>query len=361
LTFTASVTYYVWDKKKVEYVLNEDGTKATFGPYSGTGTCNFIATSKPWKVELSTESVVVRRAIDRQQWIVPFKKVTAKLIDADSAKTVTISSSGGGELRFGMSENIAGIWYTSQQSLSLTIPKDGTEEFYVSGEQQSASVNDAIIVATSTDSNSEIVGSIQMTVLWVIISLKSSGMISDDNSAKAFILADPESGIKLGKRWFFREEQEIFFTKIGYGYEFHGSVEPNDFQSDVVFQRDVAGESTTNNQPPVREKSFESLIPGELEVNDTSLTEFRDDTPPDIYDHDMPATWLYWSLPEYYYKTVKGNFRQFATYGDIRCSDIVDFHVELCLYIQFSDLEEITEYDATLGAGHIQLTTSPSP
>ena len=47
LKFTATVTYYVWDKKKEEYVLNEDGSKATFGPYSGSGTCNFIATSKP--------------------------------------------------------------------------------------------------------------------------------------------------------------------------------------------------------------------------------------------------------------------------------------------------------------------------
>jgi hypothetical protein len=53
LKFTASVKYYVWDKKKEDYVLNEDGTKATFGPYSGTGTCNFIATDADFKIVLT--------------------------------------------------------------------------------------------------------------------------------------------------------------------------------------------------------------------------------------------------------------------------------------------------------------------
>jgi hypothetical protein len=52
LTFTASVTYYVWDKKKEEYVLNEDGTKATFGPYTGTSESAFKATNGKFKIIL---------------------------------------------------------------------------------------------------------------------------------------------------------------------------------------------------------------------------------------------------------------------------------------------------------------------
>ena len=83
-----------------------------------------------------------------------------------------------------MNENVENVWNTNQQSLSLTISKDGTEEFYVSGEKQSAGMNDAIIVATSTGNNPEVVGSAQMTVLWVEVSVNDQGIFALDNEKR---------------------------------------------------------------------------------------------------------------------------------------------------------------------------------
>jgi hypothetical protein len=238
LKFTASVTYYVWDKKKEEYVLNEDGSKATFGPFSGTGTCDFIATNKPWKVELSTENIVVRRATNPQQQTVPCKKVTAKLIDADTQKTVIFSSNGVGEIRFGMSANAKDVWNTTQQSLTTTISKDGTKEFYISGEKESTNMNDTSIVAFSNDFNPECVGSINMTVLWVIITLRTNGNISDNNEKREFIgtfYANESEKYQLSKHRFNLLDGILFGNAI----EIAGKIKPEDFSNKIRIERDV--------------------------------------------------------------------------------------------------------------------------
>jgi hypothetical protein len=299
LKFTASVTYDVWDKKKEDYVLNEDGSRAKFGPYSGSGTCTFIATSKPWKVELSTDNIIVRRATNPQQKIVPFKKVTAKLIDADSQKTVIFSSNGVGELRFGMSANAEDVWNTTQQSLTITIPKDGTKEFYVSGEKESASMNDASIVVTSTDSNPEVVGSTQMTVLWVTMKgIKQSGKLSDKNSAKPYILNKywgSESGDinALGPQCLINKNalNVIESFRCGFMLEIHATVKPVDFAQDVEIVRDVEGSYCSNLTPTytlVLEKQFNPEL-GQLPVNDTTkIDEVRDKKAEDIFDFDWP-------------------------------------------------------------------------
>jgi hypothetical protein len=309
LKFTASVTYKVWNKKKDDYQRNEDGSIPTFGPFTGSGTCTFIATNKPWKVELSTDNIIVRRATNPQQQTVPYKKVTAKLIDADSAKNVTISSSGGGELRFGMNVNAANTWNTTQQSLSLTIPKDGTKDFYVSGEKESSNIDDTSIVATSNDFTPECVGAVMMTVLWVEISYRTSGKVSDLNDKKEdFARLNEESDEKkydLGKRIVWQEPGKVYSAV----YEIVGIVSPSDFSQHITLVRDAedyhkffdnlsmdnVNDLLQNNenifdvlQGELKE-GFESETIGELSVNDTSPDSFLDKVPKDIFDLDCPG------------------------------------------------------------------------
>jgi hypothetical protein len=361
LQFKITVTYDVLDKKTGSKKPNEK-----FGPYESTGECTFIATSKPWKVTITSEkSVVCRKATALTQKIVPYRKVTAKLIDADSAKTVVVSSSGGGVLRFGLSANAENVTNTTLASLSLTIPKDGSKDFYVSGETESLKTGDVLITTTSTDAVPEIVGSTNMTVLWVNISLKDKGTVSTNNPCKGNVINLGSGNDSLGgmSYTFTRDDGKKYVVK-GYAYEVRGDVLPSDFTENVVLCRDahvvfidlVGGKYTVISK-------YASDYAGEKPVSDMSHPQFRHDVPTPIFDYDVPG--LSYTIAELsdpkYDEEFRANFREFAAYDDIRCSDVLEFTIVVQTVILHKPGRgyEVKEFAAKLEMGKYDLSRFP--
>jgi hypothetical protein len=316
-----------------------------FGPFVGENTFSLIVI---WKVNLSpAKSVVCRHSTKPAKR--PVVKVTASLDSADSDKTVLISSSSdGGQVKFGIAENNA-----TDATLTLTVPKTGTVSFYISGEKESTKTNDVILTAKTNDTSSIVVGSTNVTVLWVNITLNTAGNMSNQNDKMQQIyqrISTTKLGHNIVTRRNVTNNQLVYF--VGYVYEIHGKVSPNDFEDKIVFQRDADAVVQQNNDIS-RLKKYESPTLGELPVSDQTDAGLQDQTPADIFDVDMPRIGV--TIGGDALAKLFANFNEFATYDNIRCTDVESFNVSV--YVKIAN-NKIDASSSTLATGHTEL---PSP
>jgi hypothetical protein len=330
------VTYSKQRKSTQETISGEK-----FGPFVGENTFSFVVTDSSWKVNLSpAKSVVCRHSTKPAKR--PTVKVTASLNDADSDKTVLISSSSdGGQVKFGTAANNA-----TNATLTLTIPKTGTVSFYISGEKESTKTNDVILTAKTNDTSSIVVGSTNVTVLWVNLKVNKEGEISKNNSQREVIAQIHNNKLSLGKDIAtFKDpnDNKKFHVHFRFVVEAEGSVLPQDFTSDLIIRRDVATvekNKQTNNYVVISEFNTKLGVITKKQPNtnsypdDTGSNLFRDDTPPQIYDFDEPG-------PAFIFEETTTNeihnidietiqyFRILVAYEDEdRCSDIVAYIIE---------------------------------
>jgi hypothetical protein len=236
----------------------------------------------------------------------------------------------------------------------LTIPKTGTTTFYISGEKESTKMNDVIIMATVNNSET-IVGSTNVTVLWVNIKINTTGKLSKDNDKIAAIVEaftnEDEKELLLGKgirQWIGKNNN--YYVHFCFALESEGSVSPLDFTSDLIFRRDAAlavkndGKDSYSVEKKFRQKlgTVTKMEDKQSEdddpdyPDDTSLPLNRDNTPPQIYDYDHPGILRIYDLPQKdIYKDkanieIKQYFRVFVAYNDEeRCSDILAYEIEM--------------------------------
>jgi hypothetical protein len=346
LKFKVTVKYSKQSKTTGQNIPNE-----FFGPFEGENTFSFIAINKTWKVKLTPEDDVVCRHSTKPARR-PVLIVKASLENADDAKSVTISSSNkGGIVKFGTVAN-----NVTDTNINLTIPKTGTTSFYISGEKESTKTNDVIITATSDDNPPEIVSSKNCTVLWVNISLRTTGKVSDDNSARNLFTnlgsgpSKERDKYNLGER--IMRDPEEGGDLYGYAFEIKGVVSPKDFPYNVSIDRDVEcfhnldkfvswgwvqripltiDATTAKLRQRHRWKSFTTEVPGDVikngqyvPMNDTGPDGISDKKAPNIYDLDWPSYPILKNNDRCLYIRLD-NFRQFSTYSMERCSDVLEF------------------------------------
>jgi len=175
-------------------------------------------------------------------------------------------------------------------------------------------------------------------ILLLLITAPLHGQVSrvDKVNIKApFItcmISDGNDGAYIGT-----EDQGVFhYNKegrkyYGHAFEIKGEVKPSDFRSNIDIARDVVGMSTekpTNAGRKLMVLEKYQHFSDDEGANDTSISDFKHNRPPTIYDLDMPAS-------QYYLFKNRGdsnflrvfNAKQWAVYGDNRCSDIVKFSI----------------------------------
>jgi hypothetical protein len=251
----------------------------------------------------------------------------------------------------------------------LTIPKDGSKDFYVSGETESLKTGDVLITATSTDAVPEIVGSTNMTVLWVVVSLKTEGKMSSENTRKEFFaflnedwvdenvnkndaVINQNTKYDLFKRHIHQEAAGEDKVVYGVAYEVSGRVKPDDFREEVILTRDAEcfavdiGRSSPEDITQILENAdeiddiihaehlaggFGTSVPGEIDVNDKSFDIYLDKIPPLIFDFDCPG----YSILDFQgalFIVRIFNFREFAVYDNMRCSDVLEFNLKYAIH-----------------------------
>jgi hypothetical protein len=349
LKFKVTVKYSKQSKTTGQNIPNE-----FFGPFEGENTFSFIAINKTWKVKLTPENDVVCRHSTKPPNR-PVIKVTASLENADSDKTVKISSSTtGGIVKFGTENNNA-----TNENITLTIPKAGSKDFYISGEKESTKTNDVIIAATTNDTPPAIVGSANATVLWVNIKINTTGEISKDNSRRAEVLR-MRGHTKLGKNVFTLrvidddDDDDKFRVFFCFRLESEGSALPQDFTNELKFRRDAAvvkKNKATGNY--VIEHKFDQKLgiitpkviddKGKVSYkDDTGPDKLRDDIPPKIYDYDEPGTGTIYEKTEVddireRDVEFKQYFRILVAYNDKeRCSDIIAYEIKHKIYYEIN-------------------------
>lgn len=319
ITYEVTVTY-----KKIKKSDNtEDGV---YGPFSGRASCLFTAIENPFIVEISVDPVVCRRSTKPAKR--PFKKVTATLKDADGPKTIEFTSIGNGQVCFGDTGATA-----TAASITKTIPKDGSVEFYISGEKESNTTNGTIIQAEhAKDGKKTVVGATHITVLWVTLTLRYTGKVSDDNSAREeFALCfdpineDAEKDMyRLGQRIIIQYDAPY----LAAAFEIKGEVKPSDFSESVFIKRDVQDTCKYGKTAkPEEECGFSNEDELEEKANDVSRIDILDTSPPTIYDLDSPCTNYEALVERIPYLERIFNAKQFAQYGDDRCSDVKIFSI----------------------------------
>jgi hypothetical protein len=241
LKFKVAVKYSKRSKTTGQNIPNE-----IFGPFEGENTFSFFAINKLWKVNLSpNDNVVCRHSTKPAKR--PVVKVKASLTNADGDKTVIISSSNtGGQVKFGAAANNA-----INSTLEITIPKNGTTTFYISGEKESIKTNDVLITATSFEILPPTVSSTNVTVLWVNVKANKDGVISKNNSQREDILRIRNNESALGKDVVVYEDpsdNKKFHVHFKFVIEAEGSVLPQDFTSNLVIRRDAAVVKKTSKQ-----------------------------------------------------------------------------------------------------------------
>jgi hypothetical protein len=268
---------------------------------------------------------------------------TVRFADATSSGNVTLearSDQGGGAIQL-----MSSFYYPWADRIMINIRAGETVSFRAYGKTESANMNDVVITEVNRDKQPNQLAKAEVTVLWVDISRKEAGTISDENEAK-IKLVDFSNSLnitrgnfdKLGKQLLVNENPpnpNEQFIIAGFAYEYKGVVKPTDFNDKIIFQRDCEAEQVNVGAGATRLKNYASVVIGGLPANDTTVTtEFRDDKPPLIFDYDMPKTMTRIRYPGSDSHVIsKANFRQFVTYDGIRCSDVDIFHVVVDLHI----------------------------
>ncbi|MDR2346595.1 MAG: hypothetical protein LBE18_11055 [Planctomycetaceae bacterium] len=266
----------------------------------------------------------------------PVVKVTASLENADSYKTVKISSSNtGGIVKFGTENNNA-----TNDSLTLTIPKTGSKDFYISGEKESTKTKDVTIIASTNDNPTQIVGSKNVTVLWVTLIFNDT-TISKNNGLRERFRAACKDGNEMKDKLGVRILQMPGVTKsfLGYAYEIKGDVKPNDFVSDINLQRvaDAFLKIKAQNAPNALVTKIQSF-----NKDDTSYSENLVKKPTPIWDIDQPGMDVddLKQKPINYTAQQICNMMEYAVYDDNFCSDIMCFSILIYCVIENNNIKD---------------------
>jgi hypothetical protein len=303
LKFNVKVVYSFLDKNTNEIIPNRTTT------LMGTGNFILVVTNKKWTVIINpgNNGIVCRHSkspISR-----PLVKVTAYHSSLES-KTVIISSTGGGQVFF--RKEILGT--EDKTDIELEIPKGKAVEFYVSGEKESMEKDDVSIIAKSTGNDIQMVGIARMTVIWVSkITLKGSGKISEENSRRDILYSigtPPTYDLGLNN----------YIDRIGWGLEIRGEVQPPDVNTLVCFARESDVYISLETPGEANEISTKNRN------DDTSLLTAMDIWPPIIFDFDNPG----FLKDDQKIGTIarkRCNYRSYATYGNVRCSDDFQYYM----------------------------------
>jgi hypothetical protein len=213
----------------------------------------------------------------------------------------------------------------------LTLPPNGGwMPFTVSGQTASTAMNDAPVQVRVNGADGDILAAKGMTVLWVDVSMRNTqdAGFSPDNGS----VTKPNPPL-LGS--------QILSSFIGHVVELVGTVSPADFTSSINFSRDniahyVAIQLVSTNPAPVIFEHINETKDREPNGNDTSNPNYLDLQPtPDgkIYDIDAPGfipnTNPFPSLSQGTLVFVRCNFKQYAAFNNVRCSNDLDWFVRL--------------------------------
>jgi hypothetical protein len=287
-------------------------------------------TGIPYGDEETLGGVVVKNADNNQA---PRQEIT--LTSTLSTGTVTLTRSntkvkvftaaaGGTEITFNGTDNV----------FSVSTP---IAPLYVEGATESDSMRDVELTLTHALAAP---AKAKFTIVWVTLTTKHTGTISDDNSRKTKAANDrfpPSSTLGfaleiLGAGYDLDDQN----AKAGILSEFIGTVKPADFRPG-----DFVGSSMYLARETISGKSFEGLPPGdgnetaESTGDDTSSAEWRDDDPQSggsagkIYDVDAPALYLLTTQTANWIRRWRLNFQFWAVFilrvtalpTPIRCSE----------------------------------------
>ncbi|MDR0609029.1 MAG: hypothetical protein LBG58_02875 [Planctomycetaceae bacterium] len=249
---------------------------------------------------------------------------TSNLPPTITQKTVTLSNTGVGKVKFGHTQNSL-----NSESLNITLVPYQATKFYVAGSSPSSTMNDAEITATCD--GQVVYKKDNLTVLWVDLALRNSGDISSNNASKPAILATFGNETVLGNAILVRplisNPNIIAAYHFFFFYEIHGEVSPSNFNQNIRIIRDVDGSVCMNGfSQYYRKWTFKNSIPGDGDGNDSSTGPTLDDVPPDIYNFDGPGFLIENNIGEY--KASRANFRVHAMFNHIRCSSILEFSIK---------------------------------
>lgn len=199
-------------------------------------------------------------------------------------------------------------------------------------------------------------GSFNFTVVQVTLSLRTSGSISSDNSARAAYISAIGSDI-LQTRFSTGSTFQMWRTNV----EIVATVLPANFSSPIVLTRDAIGFCKFNDTLPL----------GCSNNPDPSAPQFRDDDPQSggsggkVYDSDAPGHTLGLdpNAPLDSIARIRTNFRQWATIDGAKCSDDLMWFSRLSIKKTLigENLETSVSGDNVAGSGTTNLTWNLQP
>jgi len=231
--------------------------------------------------------------------------------------------------------------------------------FYAYGETESKNMDDVTIKAIYQENSFPMVlGTTNVTVLWVELDVNTGNVHQKNTCRYRFIQQSPEKTDKLGKKMWTHNRPQGLVDYYSYCYEVQGTVKPGNFTGDLELLRDADVKAHIDSplllqNPPFQnpraipapnQKNFGGN-PGES-ANDTSDSDWLDLTSrPLIFDIDCPTPGV---DPNVYVNNITNmfrdqgfpvngisfkvvctfKFREFATFGGTRCSDVKEFQTQ---------------------------------
>ena len=291
------------------------------------GTYTDMATSMPVAFDETTEDTIgglVVKQFDAND--APRKSVIInKLVDANNQPVI------GGKVRLTIEGGKVSVWTAATGGVGVPSGRvyDNANlpvTLYVQGNTESGAMRDVKLKAKPVGAVG-IDDTVAFTVLWVNVSVKVAGKVDPLNSARPNYLPLPSNGgDNLGIQQFAAPPGIV---KWGVGIEAKGEVMPENFSYPGVqptLRRDVEAEIYFNGASAKSVPFSDNLTPA-----DTAEPEYRDDTPPLIFDLDAPGP----GGPAAVQGTTvhfRANFRSFAVADGVRASERVDYYVRVGIY-----------------------------
>jgi len=360
ITVSATIKFQkmTWNPNTQNYVV----VPGEFLSLEGSTTTMFETTMSPVLFSLE-DSVIVRQATGAH----PKRKIyegSVRFAETNTSGQIVLGSrsvpSGGGAVMFATSKNAIELGSgNGSGSITLTIAAGQATKFYVYGATESKNMDDVRIEARSLGNPmASPLGEISATVLWVAIDINTGNVHQKNTCRDLFIQQSPEKTDKLGKKMWTHNRPQGLVDYYSYCYEVQGTVKPGNFTGDLELLRDADVKAHIDSplllqNPPFQnpraipapnQKNFGGN-PGES-ANDTSDSDWLDLTSrPLIFDIDCPTPGV---DPNVYVNNITNmfreqgfpvngisfkvvctfKFREFATFGGTRCSDVKEFQTQ---------------------------------
>jgi hypothetical protein len=220
------------------------------------------------------------------------------------------AESGGTEITFNDTDN---------KFANSTLPKN----LWVQGYSPSDYYMRDVALELYAEANSSCKDTVKFTVLWVTVTTDHTSSVEDDNAGRGEYNSRvvPPDSYTLGFHLF----AGLSSARNGRASEFMGGVDPDDFvPSEFGVNMDLTREITSGNVywGPIGNEDPVSISA----APDPSPDYIRDDDPQSgdsvgvIYDIDAPGI-LLWSAGANHVLRVRINFKEWAEYDGIRCSE----------------------------------------